>query len=606
MKKLLIILLLSFAAPVFGADSYDYDRIAPHPRLLLPAGGEEAIRRAVDSDPGLQQVEKRILRFCDTVLAAPPVERIKEGKRLLAVSREALKRIYYLSYGYRMTGNEAYAARAAREMEAVCRFVDWNPTHFLDVGEMTMALAIGYDWLYDRLTPELRRTVREAILEKGFGAAENRKNAWFYTSTNNWNAVCNSGLTFGALAIFEDEPQVSKAIIEKCLETNPKTMECYGPDGGYPEGFSYWGYGTSFEVLLIAALESALGDDHGLSATTGFLPSARFIEYMTAPSGDCYCFSDSPRHAECNMMMFWFAQRLGDPSVLWLEKSYLQNPQVEFAEERLLPSLLIFAAQCDLDAVRPPKQRTWFNRGTTPVYIYRGGWEHPDDTYLAIKGGSASTSHAHMDAGSFIYEKAGVRWSMDLGMQSYITLESRGVDLWNMSQEGQRWEVFRLSNPAHSTLTVNGARHRVEGFAPIRRTFDKAAKRGAEVDLTEIFAGSLESAVRTVILDRKDDLTIADRLTTGADAADVMWVMTTPAEARIVASDCIELTKNGKRMLLTVQCPEPFELKIWSNEPPHDYDHRNPGTQRVGFETRLPACGEALLTVRLTSLTDHQ
>jgi len=67
----------------------------------------------------------------------------KEGKRLLAISRIALKRIYYLSYAYRMTGERKYALRAEQEMLAVSRFTDWNPTHFLDVGEMVMALAIG-------------------------------------------------------------------------------------------------------------------------------------------------------------------------------------------------------------------------------------------------------------------------------------------------------------------------------------------------------------------------------------------------------------------------------------------------------------------------------
>ena len=70
------------------------------------------------------------------------MERIKEGKRLLAISRIALKRIYYLSYAYRMTGDKKYAHRAEQEMLAVSRFTDWNPTHFLDVGEMVMALVM--------------------------------------------------------------------------------------------------------------------------------------------------------------------------------------------------------------------------------------------------------------------------------------------------------------------------------------------------------------------------------------------------------------------------------------------------------------------------------
>lgn len=74
-------------------------------------------------------VHQRIMELCDRTLTEPPVERIKEGKRLLAISRIALKRIYYLSYAYRMTGDQKYALRAEQEMLAVSHFTDWNPTH---------------------------------------------------------------------------------------------------------------------------------------------------------------------------------------------------------------------------------------------------------------------------------------------------------------------------------------------------------------------------------------------------------------------------------------------------------------------------------------------
>lgn len=154
MKKILLLLLIfvSGCTGVF-AQQFDYGKIAPHPRLLLPAGGEEAIRKAIAEYPPLATVHQRIMELCDRTLTEQPVERIKEGKRLLAISRIALKRIYYLSYAYRMTGDRKYALRAEQEMLAVSRFTDWNPTHFLDVGEMVMALAIGYDWLYDSLQP---------------------------------------------------------------------------------------------------------------------------------------------------------------------------------------------------------------------------------------------------------------------------------------------------------------------------------------------------------------------------------------------------------------------------------------------------------------------
>lgn len=78
------------------------------------------------------------------------------------------------------------------------------------------------------------------------------------------------GLTYGAIALYEEIPGKALAVIEKCLKSNLKVLGVYGPDGGYPEGFHYWGYGTSFQVMLIAALESAFGDDKGLADAPGF------------------------------------------------------------------------------------------------------------------------------------------------------------------------------------------------------------------------------------------------------------------------------------------------------------------------------------------------
>lgn len=597
MKKVCIFFIGILYFVCLCAQSFKYENIAVHPRLLWPLGGSEAIKEAMAEYPQLASVHERILRECTAMFFQEPVECILEGKRLLGVSRMAFKRIFYLSYAYRMTNDERYAQRAEREMLAVSHFSDWNPSHFLDVGEMVMALSIGYDWLYDYLSPETRSIICDAIVRKGLDAAA--PDASFYTSASNWNSVCNAGLTYGAIALYEEIPGKALAVIEKCLKSNLKVLGVYGPDGGYPEGFHYWGYGTSFQVMLIAALESAFGDDKGLADAPGFLNSAYFMEYMMAPSGEYFNFSDAVNGVKCNMMMFWFAKRLNDLSLLWLENQHLKNTSVEFVEKRLLPCLMIFALNQDLKNIQQPVRRFWCNRGATPVFIYRGGWDSQKDSYLAVKGGSPRTPHAHMDAGSFVYEKNGVRWAMDLGMQNYFSLESKGVDLWNQSQEGQRWDVFRLNNMAHNTLTINGKRHLVNSHATFEQTFETNERKGARVDLTDVFAGRIKKTTRTIYLDKGDCLIVEDELTTGEEQAMVTWIMVTPADAKIVGRNQIELNKNGQRMLLTVEALEDVEMKIWSNNPLHDYDEPNPGSIRVGFETQLAANRKSLLKVML-------
>jgi hypothetical protein len=138
-----------------------------HPRILLLEGEEEQIRDLIEADQTWRKMHMAILEKSTELLGKPVLERVMTGRRLLSVSREALKRIFYLSYSYRLTGDDRYLKRADEEILAVSRFSDWNPSHFLDVGEMTMAVAIGYDWLFEDLEERTRMEAKSAILMKG-------------------------------------------------------------------------------------------------------------------------------------------------------------------------------------------------------------------------------------------------------------------------------------------------------------------------------------------------------------------------------------------------------------------------------------------------------
>lgn len=602
-KRTLLILMLFLSLPLWSQVN-----IAPHPRLLLKEGEEAEIVAMIGNNASMMRIHDAILAECDEILNLPPVERVVKGRRLLHTSREALRRIFWLSYSYRMTGKEVYADRAIDEMLAVSAFSDWNPSHFLDVGEMVMAVAIGYDWLYDHMTESERRIISQSIYEKGFVPADNEDYAGFYNLDNNWNQVCCGGLLYGALATYEDRPELSAELVDVYVKSVPFALGSYAPDGGYPEGFHYWGYGTSFQVMMIAALESALGTDEGLCSYPGFLESSAFVQFMTAPSGMSFNFSDAPASAPCNPMMFWFASKDRDMSRVWLEKQnidrlpddFMDNVSRLFSEYRFLPTLLIFCSKVDMDSIVPPDENVRYFNGKTPVYVYREGWDSKDDAYLGVKGGSPLTSHSHMDAGSFVYEFDGVRWSMDLGMQDYHSLESVGVKLWDGHEGGQRWEVFRIGNESHSTLTVDGMRHAVKSFVPLTEVWKEKKRKGARLDMSSLFGDSVAYAERDVWLDRKNYLHVEDRISASGRDIDVRWTMMTPAEAEIISEKEIRLEKDGHRMVLRLELSAfealPFVLP---DNPPHDYDAPNPGTCRVGFTVTVPAGAEAVLKASL-------
>lgn len=595
--------------------SFDYNSIASHPRLLFKSGEEENIRSLLAKDTCFRKIHNGIICFCDSILDAPVSKYAKTGKRMLSVSRTALQRIFWLSYSYRMTSDRRYAERAIDEMKAVCAFRDWNPSHFLDTGEMGMAVAVGFDWLYDTMDDKDRHTITESLDRHLFQAAEAPKYAWFYKSGNNWNQVCNAGMVYAALATYEYHPAKTKLIIEKSITSDMAAIECYAPDGGYPEGFGYWSYGTSFQIMMNEALASALGSDAGISKAPGFLESARFIQFMSAPSGKCYNFSDTGEHISGNIMMFWFAEKMKDNSLIWLEKQYMQSlpenfhqsPDKWFSEARLLPALLIFASRMDCLKAKLPEANVCFFRGRTPVFVWREGWNSPKDGYFAIKGGSPSTSHAHLDAGSFVYEYGGIRWSSDLGSQNYFSLESKGVDLWGQKQTSGRWDVFRIDNISHSTITLDGRHHRVDGYADIGKTFNGKNRKGAVVDLTSVLGKDLvNKASRTAYIDRKGFLYVEDEIENGKNDISLQWIMTAPDNARITGNRTIEIIEDGIRMQLSVSSAIPVSMLILPNDPPKDYDAPNPGTCRIGFKADIKPETRTRFRISLREKSKHK
>ncbi len=598
MKKtsfsLLIVLVTAcgvFAQAVTGTDQIPA-RLkqlgGEHPRILIRKGDIESLRGGIPGSALKSRIHHDILEACDAILEMPQLKRELEGRRLLGKSRESLRRIFYLSYGYRMTGKPAYLKRAEEEILTVCRFSDWNPSHFLDVGEMTMSVAIGYDWLYDKLSEETRRIAREAIVEKGINPSYNKDYNWFVKGTNNWNQVCHAGMVFGALAIAEFHPELSADIIRRAIEFVPNSMQFYAPDGAYPEGYMYWDYGTSFNVLLIDAIEKAFGNDFGLSRQEGFLKTAAYEQNMIGPALLVHNWGDSGPRATISPALFWFARKTDDPTLLWFQNKIIADKDRRFTGDRILPALILWAGRMEVDRVNPPSEKVWTGQGKSPVGLMRTSWTDPEPVFVGFKAGSASVSHAHMDAGSFVIDAKGERWAMDFGMQNYHSLESRGVNLWNMTQDSERWKVFRYNNFVHNTITVNDQLHNVKGYSKIERSSDQPDNMFFTTDLTEMFTPHIGKAKRAIRLQDKSRVIIRDEITTGRNGAKVRWSFLTPAQVRIVGNDLVELTQNSKTMYLRFNSSAGLVLKTWPTVSPNDYDADNGNTVVVGFEAELP------------------
>lgn len=599
MKKIILLLIILGSLKTSAQSITNLPSTIMHPSLLIKQGDVLLIRKSIQNSSKIAVLNNVIIEESDKVLGLACLKYEKIGKRLLATSRECLKRVFYLSYSYKITGNEKYAQRAENEMLAVSSFTDWNPTHFLDVAEMTMAVSIGYDWTYEYLSPLSRDIIRKAILNHGIlPSMDSRYNSWL-TGKNNWNQVCNAGIMFGAIAIRDSEPELAKTIIDRSLKSITNSMSEYEPDGTYPEGFNYWNYGTSFNVMLISAAELLIGKElFPANNIPGFIKSASYIVNMVGPTGNIFNYSDGRKDSEPNSTIYWFANRTNNLTLLWNEHTNYDSYKLKY--DRLLPAAIIWGSALNCDTAIPPKSTFWIGQGINPVCLMRTSWTDKNAIYLGFKAGTPSASHGHMDVGSFVMEANGERWATDFGMQEYESLESKGVDVWSMAQQAQRWDIFRYNNLAHNTLSFNDSLQRVAGSCPIKSWSDKPNKMFATSDITPVYAGQVKKITRTASLLNKSYVSIKDEIETLLTPTKVDWKLLTEALPKLnPQNNSIELTQNGKKLLIKIKSTAKITLKTWSTTSTKDYDAPNPNTYLVGFEAQLPENSKTILVVSL-------
>ncbi len=589
-KGIVLVVVISFFATLSGADnkvSIDIGKLPPHPRILLCKGAEKALKKQAKL-PVWNGLYESILQACDTMLGLPVNERVVVGRRLLATSRENLRRILFLGFAYRMTGEKRYSDRAEAEMLKAASFSDWNPSHFLDVAEMTAALAIGYDWLYPKLSETSRRTIRTAILEKGLKPSFGKEHDAILNAPTNWNQVCHCGMAYGALAVAETEPDLARRTIERAVEKVRIPMRHYAPDGAYPEGYAYWEYGTSFNVLLISAMENAFGTDFGLCDAPGFLESGKFMLHMVTPQLRSFCYSDCSTDAGLLPALFWFYRKTGDASILCNQGWLLQaDSRKNHLQDRLLPLLFVWGQGASLDKPTVPETLYWKGGGDNPVFLMRSGWNDPDALYVGVKMGTPGASHAHMDVGRFIFEADGVRWAIDMGGEDYDRLEKRGVDLWNGAQGSQRWEVFRYNNKAHNTLTFNDKPQSIKGKVQIKDWRDSTRLRYVAMDLTPVYEGQVRYAERAVAMVDDSYAVIEDRVEPGLYYTRMRWTLVTEATPRILSDSVLLLERGGKRCYVRIASQTPVRWIIRPAVSENTYDSPNPGVTIVAFDTDL-------------------
>lgn len=569
MSRLLSCLLAS--AMAYAAPDVTLDTLRQaHPRLIALDSDIARVRKVLKSDPRAGAAYEMLRLEAGRILTEPPVEYQLIGPRLLDKSRRALGRIYTLALVWRIEGDRRCLDRAVAEMRAAADFKDWNPSHFLDTAEMTHAFAIGYDWLYPALTEEQRGWIRKAIVEKGLNQAMplyEAQRSWV-RATHNWNQVCNGGIALGALAIAESEPATSLRILKYAVESIPRAMSSYAPDGGWNEGPGYWDYATRYNVYFLAGLETALGSDYGLSLLPGFDRAGHFRIDFSGPSGRAFNYADATDGlgpAECSL---WLARRFRQPVYAWQELELIAG------RKRVHALDLVWWP----DSTQSPAEANWpldsLYKGVQTAF-FRGSWTDPGALWIAIKGGDNKANHSHLDLGAFVLDASGERWFLDLGPDNYNLPAYFG---------NRRWTYYRLRTESHNTILIDGENQHPKAEAKLLEFSSQPAEARVSFDLTAAYPGRLTKHHRTMRMIGRRSARILDEIA-APSPVEALWGAVTDAQT-LIEGRIATLSKNGKALRARIlQAPEGARFEAVSTQPPEP-QRQNEGTRKL--VVRLP------------------
>lgn len=244
--------------------SIDFSSLPSHPRLMFTDERVQAVLSMNETDLYYQDVLGYLKKTAVTAIATP----------LSLSSASSWSSTIRMNVGatagmYRLTNDTAYSEWIIETILTVANLSDWDPSNFLNTADITITVSLGYDWVYDELTENQRKTIEAAISEKSFVPALNSSiNSWS-EHTNNWAQVTHGCLIIGTLAIGDINATIATQVIDFSLPKLNVSLQQYAPDGGWVEGYSYGTYAGIFLGLMMGSLDSALGNDLGISSLPG-------------------------------------------------------------------------------------------------------------------------------------------------------------------------------------------------------------------------------------------------------------------------------------------------------------------------------------------------
>jgi len=199
-----------------------------------------------------------------------------------------------LAIAYLMTGNSAYANKAVSWMTTVCNYTtsglpNWQGNRGLGAGSLLKGVSLGYDWLYNYMTPAQRLEIKTRLnyFANRMAASSNLDSPLPQHREKYLTNHCQveyGGLATAGFALYDDtDIPNAEDWIRKAYNIYCTAFDCYGSDGCNTEGNQYYALTLDWQCAFDKMAKELLGRDfYGESKwlqNTGY-----FMLYSTLPN----------------------------------------------------------------------------------------------------------------------------------------------------------------------------------------------------------------------------------------------------------------------------------------------------------------------------------
>lgn len=563
--------------------------------IILTQEVVERVQTLRQSDALLEQLIGVVEFYADSALNVDPIKYEFDGPgnpRLKRERRRAMFNIFNMGVTYRLTGDEVYAEKIKENLLAAANFPDWGPSHFLNIGEISTLMGLGFNWIEDYLTEEEKEIIVQGIIQHGLREGieaykGNHQNGWWVNNDNNWNQVCNGGLTIAALAVAEHWPDSSAMVIDYAVQSIPNPMQNYSPDGAWFEGPTYWAYGTTYNALMLDALKTAQDDLHGIDQLSYYedLGKSGLYHIQTAgPTGLYFNYADAKTTLYFSPVLFWLSRQFDQPVYAWFERLLCEKDYGRMLSgdlmkddtlDRFLALLVIWFSEKGENASYDDLPfDSKFRSTDVTLAAMRDGWNE-NSVYLAFKAGNNQAAHGHLDAGTFVLDAKSERWAMELGGDSYAL-----PGYFNFN--GPRWQYYRLNNKGHNTLVMNDEIQDIYAETEITQFYSSQDYAFGLVNMADAYDEQSYATTRKFEFADREKIIITDEIIPIENNTQIRWGLITGANVELHGHQAL-LNKNGKQIRLVIHQPENAIFDTLSTHPGNDSEDPNTGTRMLAF-----------------------